>query len=106
MVYEVAEMQRALAGAKGSFGLCVSSSLDAHRQLVVAARGQTLSVACYPRSGIVLWGSEQAAVKAAMQVLHRQPAIGCCSEASFAGWEAQSLARCLWIASSGIFSIC
>mmetsp|Transcript_53860 Transcript_53860/g.128012 ORF Transcript_53860/g.128012 Transcript_53860/m.128012 type:complete len:1454 (-) Transcript_53860:172-4533(-) len=57
-----------LAGAKGSFGLCINSSLDASRQVVVAARGQTLSIAFYPRSGILLWGSEQAAVKAAMQV--------------------------------------
>ncbi|KAJ1475503.1 hypothetical protein T484DRAFT_1909577 [Baffinella frigidus] len=80
-----------LAGSKGSFGLCINSSLDASRQVVVAARGQTLSVAFYPRSGILLcvvvaargqtlsvafyprsgillWGSEQAAVKAAMEV--------------------------------------
>lgn len=29
--------------AKGSFGLCVTSSLDAHRQICFAARGQTVS---------------------------------------------------------------
>ena len=55
-----------LANAKGSFGLCISCSLDADRQLVVAARGQTISIAFYPGSGLVLWGSEQAAVKAAL----------------------------------------
>lgn len=32
-----------LDNAKGSFGLVVSSSLDAHRRLVLAARGQTVS---------------------------------------------------------------
>lgn len=32
-----------LKNAKGSFGLCVTSSLDANRQLVLAARGQTVS---------------------------------------------------------------
>ena len=57
-----------LGAAKGSFGLCVSSSLDAHRQIVVAARGQTISVAFYPRQGLVLYGSEAAAVKAAVGV--------------------------------------
>jgi hypothetical protein len=128
-----------LRGAKGSFGLCVTSSLDARRQLVLAARGQasgrpdnriltiaawfeedrrftlavlgchvltvlsrllarthdagghggavvvccccplvavavgmrllwheTISLAVYPKQGIVLYGSEQAAVKAAL----------------------------------------
>ena len=54
--------------ANGSFGLCVTNSLDAERQLVIAARGQTMSVACYPRLGLVLYGSEQAAVKAALGV--------------------------------------
>jgi hypothetical protein len=29
--------------AKGSFGLVISSSLDSHRRLVIAARGQTVS---------------------------------------------------------------
>jgi hypothetical protein len=58
--------QLLLKNAKGSFGLFVSSSLDAHRQICVAARGQTICVAFYPKSGLVLWGSEQAAVKAAV----------------------------------------
>lgn len=53
-----------LSQAKGSFGLCVTSSLDSNRQIVVGARGQTMSVAFYPRTGLVLYGSEQAAVKA------------------------------------------
>ena len=48
-----------LRNAKGSFGLFVSSSLDAHRQFVLAARGQTISLAFYPKQGLVLWGSEQ-----------------------------------------------
>lgn len=33
-----------LKNAKGSFGLTVTSSLDAHRQICLAARGQTVSV--------------------------------------------------------------
>lgn len=55
-----------LKQAKGSFGLCVTSSLDAHRQICLAARGQTMSVALYPTKGLVCYGSEQAAVKAGM----------------------------------------
>ena len=31
-----------LKNAKGSFGLCVTSSMDAHRQICLAARGQTV----------------------------------------------------------------
>ena len=53
-------------GARGSFGLVVTSSLDAHRQICFAARGQSLSIAFYPQQRIVLFGSEQAAVKAGM----------------------------------------
>jgi hypothetical protein len=34
--------QTFLQNAKGSFGLCVTSSLDAHRQVCLAARGQTV----------------------------------------------------------------
>ena len=49
-----------LANAKGSFGLFVSCSLDANRQVVLAARGQTISIAFYPRQNTILWGSEQA----------------------------------------------
>ncbi len=52
-----------LKNAKGSFGLCVTSSLDAHRQVAMAAKGQTLCIAFYPRKGVICYGSEQAAVK-------------------------------------------
>lgn len=52
-----------LENAKGSFGLCVTTSMDAHRQAVIAAKGQTNSIAFYPRKGIICYGSEQAAVK-------------------------------------------
>ena len=55
-----------LGGAKGSFGLVTSHSLDATDELVVAARGQTMSVACYPQMGVVLFGSEAAATKVGM----------------------------------------
>ena len=65
-----------LAGAKGSFGLCINSSLDAHRQICVAARGQTISVAAYPESGMLLWGSEQAACKAAINFLGEDASKG------------------------------
>jgi hypothetical protein len=57
-----------LKNAKGSFGLCVTSSLDAHRQVCLAARGQTMSVAFYARKGLICYGSEQASVKAGMAV--------------------------------------
>ena len=46
-----------LKRAKGSFGLCVTSTLDTSRQLVLAARGQTISIAFYPRAGLVLIGT-------------------------------------------------
>lgn len=52
-----------LANANGSFGLCIASTLDASSQMCLAARGQTMSVAFYPKSGLILYGSEQAAVK-------------------------------------------
>ena len=52
-----------LRDAKGSFGLMVASSADAHRQVCLAARGQTQSIGFYPRKGLVTYGSEQAAVK-------------------------------------------
>eukprot|EP00613_Pedinella_sp_CCMP2098_P067037 CAMPEP_0171988882 /NCGR_PEP_ID=MMETSP0993-20121228/276127_1 /TAXON_ID=483369 /ORGANISM="non described non described, Strain CCMP2098" /LENGTH=1339 /DNA_ID=CAMNT_0012641859 /DNA_START=956 /DNA_END=4976 /DNA_ORIENTATION=- len=58
-----------LSGATGSFGLCVNSSLDAHRQVCLAARGQTMSVAFYPKQGIVVWASEAAATKAPPAVI-------------------------------------
>lgn len=59
-------MRTFLENAKGSFGLCVSTSMDAHRQVVFAAKGQTLSVAFYPRKGVICYGSEQAAVKVSL----------------------------------------
>lgn len=52
-----------LENAKGSFGIMVCSSVDAHRQVCFAARGQTMSIAFYPRKGLICYGSEQAAVK-------------------------------------------
>ena len=55
-----------LSGAIGSFGLVLSTSIDAQRQLVLASRGQTMSVAFYPRLGAVLFGSEAAATKAGL----------------------------------------
>ena len=53
-------VRRFLSSARGSFGLGITCSLDAGRQMVVAARGQTISVAFYPKLGLVLYGSEQA----------------------------------------------
>ena len=55
-----------LQNAKGSFGLMIASSFDAHRQTCFAARGQTMSIAFYPRKGLICYGSEQAAVKAGL----------------------------------------
>lgn len=57
-----------LTHAKGSFGLMVTNSLDAQRQLCLAARGQTISVAFYPKKGLICYGSEQAAVKAGLSI--------------------------------------
>lgn len=59
-------MRTFLENAKGSFGLCVTTTLDAHRQVCFAVKGQTLSVAFYPRKGVICYGSEQAAVKAGL----------------------------------------
>ena len=64
-----------MTNAKGSFGLCVVSSLDSHRQMCFAARGQTMSVAFYPKKHVILYGSEQAAVKAAMDVDFPGPSV-------------------------------
>jgi hypothetical protein len=46
-----------LDNAKGSFGLFVSCSLDAHRSICLAARGQTMSIAFYPKKGLICYGS-------------------------------------------------
>jgi hypothetical protein len=51
----------------GSFGLVLSHSLDADHEMVIAARGQTMSVSFYPSSGLVAFGSEASATKAPMQ---------------------------------------
>jgi hypothetical protein len=82
-----------LRHAKGTFGLCFNSSIDAHRQICLAARGQSvcmletrctafgeaarltansltsqMSIAFYPKQGLICYGSEQAAVKAGMEL--------------------------------------
>ena len=60
--------RRFLSNAKGSFGLMITNSLDAHRQICLAARGQTISIAFYPKKGLICYGSEQAAVKAGLSI--------------------------------------
>ena len=55
-----------MQNAKGSFGLSVTSNVDSHRQMCLAARGQTISIAFYPSKDLICYGSEQAAVKAGM----------------------------------------
>lgn len=60
-------MKTFLSHARGSFGLCFQCSQDSHRQLALAARGQTMSIAFFPSKGLVCYGSEQAAVKAGLQ---------------------------------------
>lgn len=55
-----------LEGATGSFGLVLTSSIHAQRELVIAARAQTMSVAFYPKLGLLAWGSEASATKAAL----------------------------------------
>jgi len=57
-----------MENAKGSFGISVTSNLDSHRQMCLAARGQTMSIAFYPDKDLICFGSEQAAVKAGMGV--------------------------------------
>lgn len=71
-----------LRRASGSFGLTFSHSLDAGGavpasgtgcsttggEVVVCAKGQPMSIAFYPSLGIVLFGSEAAATKAAMRL--------------------------------------
>ena len=58
-----------LGRAVGSFGLCVNCSLDATRQVCFAARGQTLSIAFFPRLGLVTYGSEAASTKAPLTIV-------------------------------------
>eukprot|EP00978_Attheya_sp_CCMP212_P016647 scaffold43793_cov58-Attheya_sp.AAC.2 len=57
-----------MSKASGSFGLCITSSLDSVRQICLASRGQTMSVAFYPSKGIVCYGSEASAVKAGVNM--------------------------------------
>lgn len=52
--------------ATGSFGLMVTCSLDAEQEVCIAARGQPMSIAFYPKKGVIAFGSEQAAVKAGL----------------------------------------
>jgi len=72
----LAAARQLLAGARGSFGLVLSHSLDCESELVVAARGQTMSVAFYPAAGLVLFGSESAATKAAMGMKKASQVLG------------------------------
>ena len=71
----LAAARQLLAGAKGSFGLLLSHSLDAgaEGEVVMAARGQTMSAAVYPHLNIVLWGSEASATKAGMTMPMKHP---------------------------------
>ena len=62
----LAASRQLLNGAQGSFGLGLSCSLDARSEFVIAARGQTMSIAFYPQLGLVTFGSESAATKAGM----------------------------------------
>ena len=41
-----------LQGARGSFGLVLSHSLDCHSDFLVAARGQTMSIGGQPVAGV------------------------------------------------------
>ena len=66
LLYSVQEFLRC---ARGSFGLSVTCSLDISSEMVLAAKGQTISVAFYPRTKLVLWGSEAAACKVGCALL-------------------------------------
>ena len=55
-----------LKQAVGSFGLMVTSSMEAQRQICIAARGQPMSIVFYPEKGLITYGSELAAVKAGL----------------------------------------
>ena len=62
----LAAARQLLGAAEGSFGLVLSTALDSDKELVVAARGQTMSVAFYPRLSLFTFGSESAATKAGL----------------------------------------
>lgn len=64
----LAASRQLIGNATGSFGLVLSTSVDAKRELVLAARGQTMSIAFYPQLGCALFGSEAAATKAGLGV--------------------------------------
>ncbi len=67
--------KRFMKNAKGSFGISMTSNLDSHRQICLAARGQTMSIAFYPSKDLICYGSEQAAVKAGMGAVYEDSAI-------------------------------
>ena len=52
--------------AIGSFGIMVTSSEDSNRQICIAARAQPMSVAFYPKKGLICFASELAAAKAGL----------------------------------------
>ena len=62
----LAAARQLLKNAVGSFGLVLSTSIDAKNELVVASRGQTMSIAFYPKLGAFLFASESAATKAGL----------------------------------------
>ena len=57
-----------LRRTKGSFGIVLSHTLDCSNAFLIGARGQTMSIGFYPHLGMVLFGSESAATKAAMGI--------------------------------------
>ena len=69
-------IQALLAGAVGSFGLVLTHSLDIDQQLVIAARGQPMSFAVYPRLGAIVFSSEAQATRAAIDLETALPSLG------------------------------
>jgi hypothetical protein len=53
---------------KGSFGLCLSSTLDVHQHVCLVVKGRLMSIVFYPKTGLVSYALEQAAPKAGMGV--------------------------------------
>ena len=49
----------------------LSHALDAPAEVVLAARGQSMSVAFYPSAGLVAFGSEAAATKVPMRAAEK-----------------------------------
>ena len=87
-----------LHNAKGSFGLVTSHSLDCQEAVVIAARGQTMSIACYPQQGLCLWGSEVGATKVAMDSginsSHLSEGSDKSASKSASGWLARATSSC------------